>query len=149
MNKLIDGINIWSGGEGLGAVLTNMTELAFKKGKLKNHYPIDYNNISFKDVESVYQKFKTESDEWNDDLMTSLICEKFRTYPQIPSTIKEYGGIDFLRKCTHYTRAKTKRFKSWEGNGEESRFIRNLVRAYLMFDLNKKLENTVVSNEIG
>ena len=53
------GINIWSGCSiGIGAALTNPTELAFRKGNLKNHYPVEFKGRVFRDAEAAYQNHK-------------------------------------------------------------------------------------------
>jgi hypothetical protein len=66
-----------------------------------------------------------------DELMSQLICEKLRTHPRIRKAIQENGGVDWLKKCSHFSGAKTENFKAWEGEGESSRFIRCLISAYI------------------
>lgn len=126
--------NIWSGGEGIGAVLTNMTELAYRKGKLRNHYPVFVFGDTYIDADAAYQDNKTGLPSYDDELMSIIILAKLRQHPAIPKAIKSHGGIDFLKSCSHYTNATTERFKSWEGRGTNSRFIRNLVKAFEIFE---------------
>ena len=56
----MEGINIWSGSDiGIGAALTNPTELAFRKGNIKNRYPVTFRGVNFRDAESAYQEYKS------------------------------------------------------------------------------------------
>ena len=121
--------NIWSGSKTL-AVFTNPTELAHKKGNLRHHYPIEYNGIEYEDVEEAYQFHKQGTFEKRAALITSLIVIKLKTYPAIPNTITFNGGVEWLKLCSHHTGAKSKSFRLWEGDGEESLFIRCLIDAY-------------------
>jgi hypothetical protein len=113
--------NIWSGDKKL-AVLTNPTELAFRKGNLKRHYPVEFNGETYPDVEAAYQKNKGYNDKAV--LMTELIRIKFVTYPEILEAVIASGGESFLKACSHFTGSKN---KYWEGNGFESKFICCLV----------------------
>jgi hypothetical protein len=119
--------NIWSGNREL-AVLTNPTELAYRKGNLKKHYPIEYpevNGIKYPDVEHAYQEFKDGvEDKW--DFMVDLIFIKLETYPEIFKALKESGGVEFLKKCSHHVYGKS----WWEGDGEDSPFISALILCY-------------------
>lgn len=121
--------NIWSGSKTL-AVFTNPTELAYRKGNLKHHYPIIFNGKKYPDVEEAYQTNKFGSLNERGAFITELIIIKLKTYPIITATIIHNGGIDWLRQCSHWTSAKSKGFKAWEGDGEKSLFIRCLIKAY-------------------
>lgn len=121
--------NIWSGSKTL-AVFTNPTELAFRKGNLRFHYPIEFNGIVYNDVEAAYQSNKFGSLNERAAFITELIIIKLKTYPIIADTIEFNGGVDWLEKCSHWTSAKNKGFKAWEGDGSDSLFIRCLIAAY-------------------
>ena len=78
---------------GLGAALTNPTELSFKKGKIKHHYPVVFNNQSFVDAEAVYQAYKTGYIEPDKQIMTAVIKAKLEQHPQLLSAITFRGGV--------------------------------------------------------
>lgn len=122
--------NIWSGSKTL-AVFTNPTEIAFWKGNLRNHYPIVWNNVKYKDVEEAYFNNRPSTRNEQVELITKLIEIKFVTYPIIFNTIKANGGVEWLKKCSHWTNSKRKAFRFWEGDGEKSPFIRCLINAFI------------------
>lgn len=122
--------NIWSGSKTL-AVFTNPTELAFKKGNLKNHYPIVWNDTTYSDVEEAYHDNIPERMCDRVNLITKLIEVKLKTYPIILNTIKANGGVVWLKKCSHWTNSKRKSFQFWEGDGDKSPFIRCLINAFI------------------
>ncbi len=121
--------NIWSGSsDGLSAALTNCTELAFKKGKLKNHYPIvDKNGVVFPDAETAYKLHKTGDIVKDRAIMIRIIAAKLRQYPRLTHHITARGGIEWLQTCSHIVGVKGSR---WEGVGTESNFISCLIAAY-------------------
>jgi hypothetical protein len=127
--------NIWSGSKTL-AVFTNPTELAFRKGNLKYHYPITWNGTDYPDVESAYQQNKPETLAQRAKLITELIEIKLKMYIIIPAAIVHNGGTSWLHNCCHWTSSKS---KVWEGNGNQSLFIRCLIAAY---------ENTIWNFEL-
>ena len=124
--------NIYSGNRRL-AVFTNPTELAFRKGNLRHHYPLKINNTLYPDAESAYQHFASG---YKDDFAACKhICfwileEKLEQYPLLIETISFNGGLDWISECRHIVYARTKGFKRWEGIGLQSAFIRCLSRAY-------------------
>ena len=122
-------MNISSNEKGLGGALTNMTELAYRKGNIVFHYPVTLDTV-YEDSEQAYQKQKTDSAEYNDKMMIAVIKEKLIQHPKLIAGIDKRGGYEFLLTCSHFTGAKSARFKSWEGVGVESRFIRNLLAGY-------------------
>ena len=94
--KLASPINIWSGSSemnGLGAALTNPTELSFKKGKIKHHYPVVFNNQQYPDAEAAYQAYKTGYIEPDKQIMTAVIKAKLEQHPQLLSAITFRGGV--------------------------------------------------------
>lgn len=123
--------NIWSGNRTL-AVFTNPTELAFWKGNLKHHWPVEFLGRMYDDVEAAYHAFKQPWHSFEDlqDAMVDMIACKFRTYPVLQDSIRISGGADWIKQCYHLTGARTKGFKRWEGQGLESAFIRCLHRAF-------------------
>jgi len=83
--KIASPLNIWSGSSemnGLGAALTNPTELSFKKGKIKHHYPVVFNNQSL-----------------------------LEQHPQLLSAITFRGGVAWLKTCSHRVRVKSSRWE--------------------------------------
>lgn len=125
------GANIWSGGQGLLGALTNMSERAYEKGCIKNRYPVRVSGIEFLDAEAAYQAMKVPGCEpYNDDLMVDIIALKLRQHPALQRAIEARGGEAWLSRCSHVTGARSERGQSWEGEGEQSRFIRNLIQAY-------------------
>lgn len=61
-------------------------------------------------------------------VMLKLIICKLKTYTKLVDQIDERGGIEFLKSCSHIISGK----KIWEGVGENSRFIKILIEAYLV-----------------
>ncbi|HDR9105386.1 TPA: DUF4326 domain-containing protein [Burkholderia vietnamiensis] len=125
-------INIWSGAPGLGGALTNMSERAREKGCIKHQYPVKVNGVTYPDSEAAYQALKVPGEEeYNDGLMIDLIALKFAQNAKLYDLVTKNGGVAWLEKCSHFTQAKTERAQSWEGQGNGSRFIRNLIHGYL------------------
>ncbi|WP_157639808.1 DUF4326 domain-containing protein [Burkholderia ubonensis] len=130
--SLAPAINIWSGAPGLGGALTNMSERAREKGCIKHSYPVKVNGVTWPDAEAAYQAMKVQGEEeYNDGLMIDLIALKFLQNTILFERVTRNGGVAWLEKCSHFTQAKTERAQSWEGQGNGSRFIRNLIHGYL------------------
>lgn len=130
----VPGINIFSGAPGLGAALTNPTEKGVAKGMLKHSYPIVYRGKRYADAEAAYQAYKrANNDADNDRIMAEILCAKLTQHPRLALSIAERGGEDFLFACSHKTNAKTPQAKSWEGEGMQSRFLRNLRNGWLQY----------------
>lgn len=132
-------VEISSDAKGLAAALTNPTELAKKKGNLKNSYPITYNGKTYVDVEAAYQELKDKSEaktkpsrqeSKNYELMVNLIATKFEAYPSLVEAIIKEGGSKWLSNATHQP---TKKNTVWETGGENW-FIAALVDAYGMVE---------------
>lgn len=123
-------VNIFSGEPGLGGALTNPTELARQKGSIKERYAVTFRKRTYSDVETAYHQLKTDSATTNDALMVELIACKLRQHPRLLNAITARGGVSWLETCSHYTKAKSEQFSSWEGMGRNSRFIRNLIAGY-------------------
>jgi len=120
---------------GLGAALTNPTELSFKKGKIKHHYPVVFNNQSFVDAEAVFQAYRTGYIEPDKQIMTSVIKAKLEQHPQLLSAITFRGGVAWLKTCSHLVGVKSSHWQGvksshWEGVGRKSNFIACLIEAY-------------------
>lgn len=128
----VQGINIFSGERGLGAALTNPTELARQKGGLDQAYGVLFAGRQWVDVETAYHVLGAQrgSPEQRDQLMVELIAAKFTQHPELYREVSERGGEAFLRECSHFTGARTAGAQSWEGHGLQSRFIRNLVAGF-------------------
>lgn len=121
--------NIWSGSDdSLSAALTNCTEIAFRKGKLKNHYPIvDKNGVTLADSETAYKKYKTNDLDKDKAIMIRIIAAKLRQHPKLVEHTTKRGGVEWLETCSHLVGVKNSR---WEGVGRESNFISCLIAAY-------------------
>lgn len=130
-SEVTPGINIWSGAAGLGGALTNMSERAREKGKIRHSYPVTANGVRYPDSEAAYQALKQPNHaDYNDGLMIDLIYLKFKQNPKLLNLVFDQGGVPWLGRCSHFTQAKSARFQSWEGQGISSRFIRNLMFGY-------------------
>ena len=128
------GINIWSGSrelKGLGAALTNPTELSFHKGSIIRHYPVEFRGVVYPDAEAAYQRNKSMGGD-NLALMAQIICAKLLQHPLLLQVVDKVGGLTFLEQCEHKTWARTERFQWWEGKGYDSPFIRTLIEGYKM-----------------
>jgi hypothetical protein len=126
------GINIWSGSvHSIGAVLTNPTEISYRKGKIKHHYPILFENATYADAEAAYQAYKMNEIEQDMTIMISVIIAKLKQYPLIVDTIDRVGGEDWLKSCSHCVTGKSR----WEGHGTNSKFIVCLIQAYQIVKL--------------
>lgn len=129
--KTADAVNLWSGARGIGGALTNMSERAREKGCIKHSYPVVINGVHYKDSEEAYQTLKFPGDDdYNDGLMIDIISLKFLQNHVLLDWVTKDGGVAWLEKCSHFTGAKSPRAQSWEGQGYDSRFIRNLVHGY-------------------
>ena len=123
-------MNIFSGEKGLGAALTNPTELGRRKGMISEKYRIVFEGKTYPDVEAAYHSLKSEHAGQNDSMMIELIACKFRQHPRLLQEVREKGGAAWLETCSHITGFQTPSAARWEGTGLESRFIRNLVAGF-------------------
>jgi len=129
MSKFTPG-NIWSGNKAL-APLTNPTELAFRKGNVRKHYPVAFRGRTFEDAEAAFNAHNAGlSFAELQELCIQVIAAKFQQYPHLHRKIHELGGRDWIKQCSHFTYARTDAFKRWEGKGVQSAFIRCLLAAY-------------------
>ena len=140
------GINIFSGADTeLGAALTNPTELARQKGRLSKRYSLTFAGKLYSEVEQAYHVLATERADKHakdrDALMIELIAAKFMQHSDLFEQVKERGGAEFLQACSHWTQARTPGSQSWEGQGLESRFIRNLVAGYCLAESGDLTQN--------
>jgi len=122
--------NIYSGYKER-ACFTNPTELAFKKGVIDKHYPIEIDLIEFADAEAAYQyytKNKKGDFEYCKSVCELVIRYKLEQYPELINAIELSGGLSWIEKCSHfvYGRGPSK----WEGIGRASAFIDCLYKAY-------------------
>ena len=125
------GINIFSGAKDwLGAALTNPTGLAVQKGMLPKGYPVLFAGKRYPDTETAYHALAGADPVQRDTLMAELICAKLMQHPALLSEVLARGGREFLAACSHWTGAKSAGAQAWEGDGEDSRFIRNLLRGF-------------------
>ena len=122
--KLAPG-NIWSGDK-YRAVFTNPTEIARWKGNLRKHYPVRFRGRKFSDAEYAYKAFKPSVKDLY-ELCTEIIIAKLKQYSILVATIRDSGGEDWIKQCSHHVYDKS---KFWEGDGEDSGFIGSLLKAY-------------------
>jgi len=122
--------NIWSGAKSGLAVLTNPTELAFRKGNLRRHWPVEWDGKAYPDSEALYQFFskncKGDADACYGMCTHAVACKLYQ-YPVVFESIKISCGVNFLEQCSHFVNGRSPR---WEGKGVESGFIRCLITAY-------------------
>ncbi len=125
--------NIFSGstdGNGLAAALTNPTTLSRRKGTVQQDYPVVYGDVGWPDAEKAFLALAVDDVHVDDELMVDIIAAKLSQHPRLGEAVRQRGGVGFLEQCEHFTSARSERFRSWEGYGRESRFIRNLIAAY-------------------
>lgn len=143
------GMNIFSGsqdGDGLAASLTNPTELARRKGLIKQSYPVAFWGSMYPNAEAAYLTAAWGiRDAFRDALMADIIVAKFEQHPELARRVTELGGVAFLERCRHLTGAKSERFRLWEGFGRGSRFIRNLIAAFESWQL---INTTIAQDDL-
>ena len=107
------GINIWSGSDiGIGSALTNPTELAFRKNKIKNHYPVTFRGVNFRDAESAYQEYKSRDMQESIEIMTEIIVCKLQQHPRLSEEITKRGGVEWLKRCRHIVGVRNSRWEA-------------------------------------
>ena len=144
-------INIYSGSSiPFAAALTNPTELAKAKGKIKRSYPVSFRDNPFRpanlnlkieryandkpagkpfvSAEDAYQYFKTDlNDDQKYELAIKILTAKLVQYPVLTETIGKSGGVRWLRTCFHQP---TPYETFWTGTGYNSGFVSALIAAY-------------------
>jgi len=129
------GVEISSNAKGLGAALTNPTELAKSRGNITQSYPVEFNGKTYKDVEQAYQALKHKSEaktkptketSKNYKLMVDLIKAKLQQHPRLVSEINKKGGSAWILSSTHQP---TLQDTVWETGGQNW-FIESLADAY-------------------
>ncbi len=130
-------IEISSNSKGIGAALTNPTEISKLKGNIAQSYPVTYEGTVYKDAEAAYQKLKDKNetktkpsidDSKNYELMVDIIATKLSQYPRLVDEITRLGGSDWILKSTHQP---TNKNTVWETGGQNW-FIKALNDAYLI-----------------
>lgn len=134
------GINIFSGEPGLGAALTNPTELGRAKGMLPRAYRVTYAGKLYGDAEAAYQANKSGDAVKDDRMMAEVICAKFEQHPALAEEVERRGGEAWLARCTHVTGARSESAQRWEGAGLESRFIRNLIEGWRLYRIGDRAQ---------
>jgi len=126
--EIADPINIISDAKGLGGALTNPTEIAFRKGKIEQHYPVMFNGLTYPDAECAYKANITTRGvcDANVRLMIHIIEAKLRQHPILFEAIAKRGGTFWIEGCSHVGYGGT-----WEGQCLSSAFIRALTLAYV------------------
>lgn len=128
------GYNVWSGstdGGGLAAALTNFTTKSRSKGTTQSDYPLVYQGRQWPGLEEAWNDLSPGLPAADADrLMTDMIRAKFEQHPRLFNATRNRGGAKLLRRCSHFTNAKSRDMQAWEGFGENSRFIRNLIAGY-------------------
>ena len=124
--SLGEGTNISSGSANpLLAALTNPTELALKKKKISQSYPVTYNGKKYKDAEAAYQANKVRDLGQSMEIMSDIIRDKFLQHEDLYSAAASLGEAR-LSQLSHRVNGN----KRWEGNGLESNFITALVNGF-------------------
>lgn len=147
--KKVKGIEISSNSKGLGAALTNPTELAKSKGNISNSYPIRFGNRIYKDVEEAYQDLKSHftKDEGPNNtysLMVGLLKAKLEQYPALREEITKLGGSEWILASTHQP---TSQNSVWETGGKNW-FIKALNEAYLATEKKEEVKINLFSKDI-
>jgi hypothetical protein len=160
----------------LGLSLTNATQIAVYKQKLKPTvniddyligysfkkrktykyrsnkpiaYPIKYNGMYFDSVESFYKHYVYENKSLNlteDEVMILGIKLKLEQYPVLYFKIIKFGGINMLENASHSIGSKR-----WTGVGVNSGFIKNLMIAFTSVKLlpkQKKFKKLIDVNKL-
>lgn len=148
------GIEISSNSKGIGAALTNPTELARKKGNIVDSYPVEYNGIVYEDSEEAYKDLKDESEtktkptienSKNYALMVNIIKAKLEQHPRLVAKVKSLGGSNWILASTHQPTSKN---SVWETNGKNW-FIKALNEAYKTVSGITKLKMSDFINHSG
>jgi hypothetical protein len=137
-----NGINIWSGCKemkGLGAALTNPTELSYLKRSVKNLYPVTFRGSVFADAEEAYQAFKSNHLKHDMQLMIEILTAKLFQYPTLFNAIANNGGVAWLEKCQHIVTGNPG--SRWEGVGRKSNFILCLIGAFELVSKIKQIDS--------
>lgn len=61
------------------------------------------------------------------NLLAEIQQAKFEQHPDLLEAVKENGGVEWLKECTYKVGSKN---DFWEGKGEESPYIRSLIKGY-------------------
>jgi len=128
MNVKLQAGNIWSGNKAL-CVFTNPTEIAYRKGNLRQHYPVSYHGIVYRDSESLYQSLSRSVKNSESECYIACIIAlraKLEQYPFLNRVIEFNGGVSWLEQCSHHVVGNMR----WEGNGRSSGFINCLIVAF-------------------
>ncbi len=134
------GMNIFTGNRtdgGLGAALTNPTELSQRKGSIARAYPVVFQGRTYPDAETCFQTLKAsrKSGPVSDAdlaLLSVIMAHKLLQHPDLYDAIAQRGGVEWLQRCWHQTGAKTAAYQWWEGEGLRSPMIRCLVKGYAL-----------------
>lgn len=138
-------LDISSKSKGLGAVLTNPTEIALRNGNLRKSYPVTFEGKEYIDAEKAYQMNKGKYNQEGKakgstyELMVNILEAKLNQYPDIVAAVEKEGGINMLKNAVHQPTSKN---TIWETGGENY-FIDALVEAY-----NKVVSSTLTTPEI-
>jgi len=128
--------NIYSG-DPLRAVFTAPTEIAKWKGNLVHSYPVTARGRVYKDAEAAYQHlangYKADTQRCYQLCIEITIC-KLQQHPRIFKAIKDSGGAHWIESCSHWVGSRKKNPGRWEGDGQQSGFIRCLGLAFLEVD---------------
>lgn len=122
----VQGENIWSGARGLAGSLTNMTELARRKGMISQQYPVTIGGQTFVDAEAAYKSKRSGDTAADLAWMTDVIEAKLRQHPDLATGISAKGGQAWLEASWH----DTGRIDRWTGMPGHSLFVKALSAGY-------------------
>jgi len=125
--QLSNPINISPDAKGLGGALAQATELSFRKGNIKQHYPVTWGGQTYEDAARAYQLNRSEDPYTNDSLMADIFATKLLAYPRLLNAIIERGGALWLEQCSHDDGDV---ITLWSGTSYKSRYIRSLIQGY-------------------
>ncbi|NJN07481.1 MAG: hypothetical protein HC815_05635 [Richelia sp. RM1_1_1] len=75
----------------------------------------------------VYKETVKDLGESRVNLLAKIQQARFQQHPDLLEKVKENGGVEWLKECTYKIGGKN---DFWEGKGEESPYIRSLIKGY-------------------
>ncbi len=135
----------------LGAALTSTTVKSRSRGSIDKDYPVSFRDnpaiakgsygpesyatdkpagqpfASAEQAMLVYKETVKDLGEARVNLLAQIQQAKFEQHPDLLQAVTDNGGVEWLKQCEYKVGSKN---DFWEGKGEESPFIRSLVKGY-------------------
>jgi len=116
-------------------VLDWQTQESYQLKLLQQDYPIFYNNFEYPDMMSCYnaqiQDKKKRTMREKEDILIDIMIERFLQYPLILQKLVESNGVLFFMNCSHFSDYDYSDKVYWDGDGENSGYIRCCIHSYL------------------